>query len=68
VRLRNRLVSRFTGRWSIKGQSLHYTYLSDALGRIPAGATDRDELLEVKKDSFIIQAVNGDRRRYLRMH
>ena len=66
VRLQERLVSKFTGRWSIKGQSLHYTYLSDALGRIPAGATDRDDLLEVKRDSFIIQAANGDRRRYVR--
>ena len=67
VRLRARLVSKFAGRWSITGQSLHYTYLSDALGRIPAGAMDRDELLEVKKDSFVIQAANGDRRRYMRM-
>ena len=66
VRLRARLVSKFTGRWSITGRSLHYTYLSDTLGRIPAGATDRDELLEVKHDSFVIQAANGDRRRYLR--
>ena len=66
VRLRGRLVSKFSGRWSITGQSLHYTYLSDALGRIPAGATDRDELLEVKQDSFVIQAANGERRRYLR--
>ena len=67
VRLQKRLVSKFTGRWSIKGQSLNYAYLSDALGRIPAGATDRDELLEVKKDSFVIQAANGDRRRYARV-
>jgi hypothetical protein len=67
VRLQERLVSKFTGLWSIKERSLHYTYLSDALGRIPPGATDRDELLEVKKDSFIIQAANGDRRRYMRL-
>lgn len=67
VRLRARLVSKFTGRWGIKGQALHYIYLADALGRIPAGATDRDELLEVRKDSFVIQAANGERRRYIRM-
>jgi len=67
VRLRARLISKFTGRWSITGQSLHYTYLSDALGRIPPGAIDRDELLEVKEDSFVIRAANGERRRYLRM-
>jgi hypothetical protein len=67
VRLRAKLVSQFTGRWSIKGQSLRYTYLGDSLGRIPPGATDSDELLEVKKDSLLIQAANGDRRRYVRV-
>lgn len=66
VRLRTKLISKFKGRWSVRGQTLHYSYVSDALGRIPAGATDRDELLEIKKDSFIIQAANGDRRRYVR--
>jgi hypothetical protein len=32
------------GRWSVKGRILYYRYLSDALGRIPVGATDRDVL------------------------
>jgi hypothetical protein len=67
VKLRAKLISKFKGRWSIQGQTLLYSYLSDALGRIPAGAIDRDQLLEVKKDFFVIQAANGDRRRYTRM-
>lgn len=66
VKLRTKLISKFKGRWSVRGQTLLYSYVSDALGRIPAGATDRDQLLEIKKDSFIIQAANGDRRRYVR--
>jgi hypothetical protein len=66
VRQQSKLVSKFTGRWSITGQTLHYRYLSDALGSIPAGATDQDQLLEVKKDHFDIQAANGERRRYVR--
>jgi hypothetical protein len=66
VRLQAKLVSKFTGRWSVAGQAILYTYLSDALGSIPPGATDRDQLLAVKKDFFIIQAANGERRRYLR--
>jgi len=49
------------------GQTLHYLYLSDALGSIPTGATDHDQLLEVKKDHFVIQAANGARRRYVRV-
>jgi hypothetical protein len=67
VKLRKKLISKFTGRWSVRGHTLLYSYVSDALGRIPAGATDRDQLLEIRKDSFVIQAANGERRRYLRM-
>jgi hypothetical protein len=67
VKLRKKLISKFKGRWSVRGQTLLYSYLSDALGRIPAGATDRDQLLEIRKDSFVIQAANGERRRYMRM-
>ena len=66
VRMESKLVSQFTGRWSVKGQTLFYRYLSDKLGRIPAGVTDQDELLEVKRDSFVIRAANGDERRYVR--
>lgn len=66
VRMRSKLVSEFRGRWSVKGQTLHYRYLSDALGRIPAGATDQDQLLEIGKDSFLIRAANGAERRYVR--
>lgn len=59
-------ISRFTGRWRVENKALLYTYLSDAFGRIPAGATDRDQVLEVSTDSFVIQAANGERRRYRR--
>ena len=67
VRHRAKLVSKFTGRWAVDGQALLYKYVSDSLGSIPPGATDRDQLLEVKRDFFEIQAANGERRRYVRM-
>ena len=67
VRVRRRLISKFRGRWSVQGQTLLYRYVSDALGRIPAGVTDRDQLLEIQTSSFVIQAANGERRRYVRM-
>ena len=60
-------ILKFAGRWKIEGAALNYVYLREAFGRIPPGATDQDKLLEVKKDSFLIQAANGDRRRYLRV-
>src|SRR3954470_10196853 len=67
VKHEKKVVSKFTGRWSVKGGALLYTYISDEFDRIPAGATDRDQLVEVTKDSFLIQAANGERRRYRRV-
>lgn len=67
VRNRAELVSKFTGTWAVRGDSLLYTYLGDELGCIPVGKKDRDKLLSVQKDSFLIQAADGNRRRYLRI-
>lgn len=67
VRSRAKLVSKFAGTWDVQGDRLLYTYISDELGRIPAGATDRDKLLSVKKDSFLIEAADGSRRWYSRI-
>lgn len=67
VHYRGKLVSKFRGRWAVKGDALLYNYISDALGRIPAGATDRDKLLRVQEDSFLIEAADGSQRRYLRI-
>ena len=67
VTLHQATISRFTGRWNVEKEALLYTYLSDAFGRIPPGATDRDQVLEVSHDSFVIQAANGERRRYRRI-
>lgn len=64
---RKRLVSKFRGLWSVQDNVLSYTYLGDALGRIPKGAKDRDKLLVIRKDSFLIEAADGSRRRYLRI-
>jgi hypothetical protein len=65
---RKKLISKFTGRWAVHGNNLLYAYTSDLLGRIPAGATDRDKLLSVRKDFFIIEAADGSKRKYLRLH
>ena len=60
-------ISKFTGRWSVEGDTLRYAYLSDALDKIPAGATDRDKLLSVHRQFFVIQAADGSKRKYLRV-
>lgn len=64
---RTELISKFKGRWSVADDALLYTYVSDTLHRIPAGTTDRDKLLSVEKEFFIIEAANGSRRKYLRV-
>ena len=65
---RKKLISKFTGRWSVDGKYLLYTYANDLLDRIPAGATDRDKLLRVQQEFFIIEAADGSKRKYLRVH
>jgi hypothetical protein len=67
VSYRNKIVSKFNGQWTVKGDVLSYAYISDVLGRIPPGAIDRDKLLSVRKGSFLIEAADGSRRRYLRI-
>ena len=62
-----KLMSKFTGRWSVDGNTLLYKYIGDKLHRIPAGATDRDRLLSVQREYFIIEAADGSRRKYLRI-
>jgi hypothetical protein len=67
VLVRAKLVSKFTGRWSVEGHTLSYQYEKDLLGRIPPGALDRDSLLTVQRDSFTIEAADGSQRKYRRV-
>lgn len=67
VKYRSKIVSKFNGRWNVTATSILYTYVKDAFDRIPAGTTDRDQLLDITEDSFLIRAANGDRRRYTRV-
>lgn len=64
---RRKLISKFTGRWSVRDGSLLYSYTSDALDRIPPGAIDRDKLLIVERDFFVIEAADGSKRQYVRV-
>jgi hypothetical protein len=64
---RTKLISKFKGRWSVIDDVLLYTYISDALHKIPAGATDRDKVLSVQREFFVIEAADGSRRKYLRV-
>lgn len=67
VKYQGKTISSFTGQWHVNQEGLFYTYLSDVFARIPPGARDRDRVLEVRRDSFMIEAANGERRRYRRV-
>jgi len=67
VIFQQKLISKFTGRWSVQDDTLRYNYLTDALNRIPAGAIDRDKLLSVQENSFTIEAADGSKRTYSRI-
>jgi hypothetical protein len=67
VTYHQKLISKFTGRWSVDGDTLLYRYTSDALKRIPVGSIDRDKLVTVQKDFFAIEAADGSKRRYARI-
>ena len=67
VLVQAKLISKFTGRWSVEGHTLLYQYEKDLLGRIPPGALDHDNLLAVRQDSFTIEAADGSRREYRRI-
>lgn len=61
-----RLLSNFSGHWRRDGDGILYDYTNDTVGKIPAGTTDRDTLLEIAKNYFVIEAADGSRRRYVR--
>lgn len=61
------LLSRYTGKWLLRGGSIRYEYTSDKMGRIPAGTKDRDKLLRIGRDYFVIEAADGSVRKYVRV-
>ena len=67
VLVRAKLISKFTGRWSVEHRSLSYRYEKDLLVKIPPGALDHDNLLAVRQESFTIEAADGSRREYRRI-
>jgi hypothetical protein len=67
VKARGTSLSRFTGKWAVERDTLLYEYTGDALGRIPPGTRDRDQLLKIAASEFVIQASDGSQRTYRRV-
>jgi hypothetical protein len=60
------LISQFTGRWLLRDGAILYHYSSDKTGRIRVGTKDRDKLLKIERDYFVIEAADGSVRKYVR--
>lgn len=62
-----RVVANFTGKWSLTEDAILYEYLTDTAGTIDPGTRDRDKLLSLERDHFVIEARDGSRRTYTRV-
>jgi hypothetical protein len=60
------LISQFRGRWLLRDGAILYQYSSDKMGRIRVGTKDRDKLLRIGRDYFVIEAADGSVRKYVR--
>ncbi len=61
------LLRKFEGLWRIEGDMIVYTYTSDSLEQIPAGATEKDHLVRVTENSYTIEAGDHLHRTYFRV-
>jgi hypothetical protein len=61
------LLSKFTGKWLIREGAILYEYTNDKTGHIRAGTRDRDKLLAITHDHFVIEAADGSVRKYVRV-
>lgn len=60
------ILSQYTGKWQLRGGAILYQYTSDKKGRIPPGTKDRDKVLRIDRDYFVIEAADGSVRKYVR--
>lgn len=60
------VMSQYTGKWQFRDAAILYEYTGDKKGRIRPGTKDRDKVLQVERDFFIIQAADGSVRKYVR--
>lgn len=49
----------FSGKWAVKEGMLLYEYTQSTDPNIPAGTKDEDRIIEINKDSYIIESALG---------
>jgi hypothetical protein len=58
---------QYSGKWSLVGNILNFEYTKSSLERIPVGTTDREKLIEITKDYYVIEERDGNRDKYSRV-
>ena len=67
LRKAGELTRKFEGIWRIEDDKLVYTYTSDSLEQIPAGAIERDHIVSISENSYTIEAGDHLHRTYFRV-
>lgn len=67
LRKDDKLVCEFGGKWTIKDNYVEYEYTSASNGCIQLGTLDRDRLVFVGTDNYVIEGKDGSRRKYSRV-
>jgi hypothetical protein len=62
-----RLFWEFTGRWVFSGRTLRYEYVTSSLEKVRPGATDKDEIIEIGPNHYVVRAFDGSKRKYVRV-
>ena len=60
-------IRKFTGHWNIEEGMIIYTYETDSLEKVFAGARERDRLIRLDESSYTIEGGDGGQRSYWRM-
>lgn len=58
----------FSGTWKIKDSTLYYVYEKSSSNSASKGDTDKDIIIDITNDFFIIQTINGEIKKYNRIN
>jgi hypothetical protein len=61
-----RLFAKARGKWTLQNNTLYYEYTSSSTWRVRIGTKDRDRILDITKDYFVVQNIDGERHRWNR--
>jgi len=58
---------RFEGRWTTDGEFIYWFYTKSSTPKIKPGAQDKDKIVEVGKDYFVLHTQHDHQPKYVRV-